>query len=78
MDSSQKELKKLQENISFRFPNLHGFLLPHPGTAVMQKAFSGNVKGKLNEACFKNIAISLLPYQIIKNSISGIYSSSYM
>lgn len=78
MDSSQKEIKKLLENINFMFPNVHGFLLPHPGIDVTQKEFSGNVKSKLYEVCSKNIAISLLLYQIIKNSISGIYSSSYM
>lgn len=59
MESSQKEIKKLHENINSRFPNFYGFLLPHPGIAVTQKEFSGNVKGKLYEVCSKNIAISL-------------------
>nr|XP_022335990.1 uncharacterized protein LOC111132471 [Crassostrea virginica] len=47
MESSQKEIKKLHENINSRFPNFYGFLLPHPGIAVTQKEFSGNVKGNL-------------------------------
>lgn len=55
MDSPQKEIKKLHNTITSRFPNREGFLLPHPGITVIQCEFGGNVKGELYEVCSKNI-----------------------
>lgn len=55
MSSPQKEIKKLHENITSRFPNIDGFLLPHPGMAVTQRDFGGNVTGELHKVCSENI-----------------------
>lgn len=46
-NGQQKEIKKLHKTITSRLPNVEGFLLPHPGIAVTQCEFRGNVTGEL-------------------------------
>lgn len=45
--NQHEELKELRKKLGKYFPNIEGFLLPHPGKAVVtKKAFDGKVKGK--------------------------------
>lgn len=48
----KKELQKIRQNINKCFPNIGGFLLPHPGKAVVKKQeYDGTVKGKCCTFC---------------------------
>lgn len=45
--NQQEELQELRKKLGKYFPNIGGFLLPHPGKAVgTKKAYNGQVKGK--------------------------------
>lgn len=47
-----EDLKRIRRNLSRCFPNIGGFLLPHPGKAVVTKqTYDGTVKGKLCNFC---------------------------
>lgn len=46
--SQHNELKNIRRNLEKCFPNIGGFLLPHPGKAIVtNQAYNGLVKGDI-------------------------------
>lgn len=63
-----EELKRIRRNLSRCFSNISGFLLPHPGKAVVTKqAYDGTVKGKL---VFYNCIVLLVQWLYLKTCFS--------
>lgn len=56
--SQHNELKNVRRNLDKYFPTIRGFLLPHPGKAIVtNQAYNGLVKGNIRWIVSHNIRV---------------------